>query len=120
MAIREGKWRCPYCAVANRGAAMACTGCGATRDKDVTFFLEDDGEEVTDNALIARARAGADWPCTFCGASNPPERDHCRNCGAQKGAAPSRPVREVAGAHPGPGGGLPVAQRFRAVAWALR
>src|SRR2546426_974160 len=95
MAIREGKWRCPYCSVANRGAAMACTGCGATRDKDVAFFLEDDAEEVTDDALIARARAGADWLCTFCGDSNPPERDHCRNCGAEKGSAPSRPVREV-------------------------
>ena len=119
MAIREGKWRCPYCAVANRGAAMACTGCGATRDKDVTFFLEDDGEEVTDNALIARARAGADWLCTFCGASNPPERDHCRNCGAQKGAAPSRPVREVAGANPAPVAALPVSARFRPVAMAV-
>src|SRR5437867_1686028 len=118
MAIREGKWRCPYCAVANRGAAMACTGCGATRDKDVTFFLEDDAEEVTD-ALIARARAGADWLCTFCGASNPPERDHCRNCGAQKGTAPSRPVREVAGANPAPVAALPVSARFRPVAMAI-
>src|SRR5712691_2058345 len=95
MAIREGKWRCPYCSVANRGAAMACTGCGATRDKDVAFFLEDDAEEVTDDALIARARAGADWLCTFCGDSNAPERDHCRNCGAEKGSAPSRPGQEV-------------------------
>jgi hypothetical protein len=95
MAIREGKWRCPYCSVANRGAAMACTGCGATRDKDVAFFLEDDAEEVTDDGLIAHARAGADWLCTFCGDSNAPERDHCRNCGAEKGSAPSRPVREV-------------------------
>ena len=94
MAIREGKWRCPYCSVANRGAAMACTGCGATRDKDVAFFLEDDAEEVTDDALIARARAGADWLCTFCGDSNASERDHCRNCGAEKGSAPSRPVVE--------------------------
>ena len=91
MAIREGKWRCPYCAVANRGAAMACTGCGATRDKDATFFLEDDAEEVTDNALTARARAGADWLCTYCGDANPPERDHCRTCGAER----ARP-------HPGP------------------
>src|SRR5881628_1312412 len=92
MAIREGKWRCPYCSVANRGAAMACSGCGATRDKGVAFFLDDDAEEVTDAALIARARAGADWLCTFCGDANAPERDHCRNCGAERGASPSRPV----------------------------
>jgi hypothetical protein len=93
MAIREGKWRCPYCSVANRGAAMACTGCGATRDKNVAFFLEDDAEEVTDDALIARARAGADWLCTFCGDSNAPERDHCRNCGVEKGSAPPASAR---------------------------
>ena len=95
MAIREGKWRCPYCAVVNRGAQMACIGCGATRDADVRFFLEDDAAEVTDEALVARARTGADWLCTFCGASNPPPLDHCRNCGAEKGAAPSRAVRDA-------------------------
>src|SRR5712692_2656470 len=120
MAIREGKWRCPYCSVANRGAAMACTGCGATRDKDVAFFLEDDAEEVTDDALIARARAGADWVCTFCGDSNAPERDHCRNCGAEKGSAPSRPVREVPEVPvppPIPQAASPVSARFRP--WAI-
>jgi len=95
MATREGKWRCPYCSVANRGAAMACSGCGATRDKDVAFFLDDDAGEVTDEGLLARARAGADWLCNFCGDSNSPDRDHCRNCGAEKGTAPSRPVREI-------------------------
>jgi ribosomal protein L40E len=95
MAIREGKWRCPYCSGVNRGTHLACTGCGATRDKDVTFFLEDDAPEVTDEARLARAHAGAEWLCNFCGASNPPERDHCRNCGAERGTAPSRPVREL-------------------------
>ena len=74
---------------------MACQGCGATRDKDVAFFLDDDAEELTDEALLARARAGADWLCNFCGDSNSPDRDHCRNCGAEKGTAPSRVVRDV-------------------------
>jgi ribosomal protein L40E len=102
MAVREGKWRCPYCSVVNRGAEMACAGCGATRDKDVAFFLEDDAPEVADEALLARARAGADWLCAFCGASNAPAADHCRTCGAEKGTAPSRPVREVALPSPPP------------------
>jgi hypothetical protein len=120
MAIREGKWRCPYCSVANRGAAMACTGCGATRDKDVAFFLEDDAEEVTDDALIARARAGADWLCTYCGDSNAPERYHCRNCGAEKGSAPSRPVREVPEVPEVPPlAASPVSARFRPIAMAV-
>ena len=95
MAVREGKWRCPYCAGVNRGSALACLGCGATRDKDVTFFLDEGAEEVTDEGLLVRARAGADWLCNFCGDSNTPDRDHCRNCGAEKGTAPSREVREL-------------------------
>ncbi len=74
---------------------MACVGCGATRDKNVGFFLDEDAEEVTDEALLARARAGADWLCRFCGDSNTPDRGRCRNCGAEKGAAPSRAVTEV-------------------------
>jgi rubrerythrin len=39
MAVREGKWRCPHCSAVNRGADLACGGCGATRDQHVTFFL---------------------------------------------------------------------------------
>ncbi len=102
MAIREGKWRCPYCAVVNRGADLRCTGCGATRDKDVQFFLEDDALEVTDEALLAKAQAGADWLCQFCQTSNTPDLDHCRNCGALRGTSPSRAVRDIPDAPPPP------------------
>jgi hypothetical protein len=116
VAIREGKWRCPYCSVVNRGAAMACPGCGATRDKDVTFFLDDDAREVTDVALLARAGSGADWLCSFCGDSNSPDRDHCRKCGAEKGSAPSRPVREVPRATPLPPAASRTPRRFHPVA----
>jgi hypothetical protein len=82
---------------------MACLGCGATRQRDVAFFLDDDAPEVTDDALIARARAGPDWLCAFCGDANAPARDHCRNCGAEKGASPSRRVY----IEPGGAGGAP-------------
>jgi hypothetical protein len=118
VAIREGKWRCPYCSGVNRGAAMACDGCGATRDKDVSFFLEDEAPEVTDEAQLARARAGADWLCNFCGNSNPPERGHCLDCGAERGTAPSRPVREVPlmALPPTPPASVAAPRRFRAVA----
>lgn len=102
MAIREGKWRCPYCSVVNRGAEMACSGCGATRDKDVQFFLEEEAPEVADEALLAKARAGADWLCLFCQTSNPPDRGHCSQCGAERGTAPSRPVRDVPSGPPPP------------------
>jgi hypothetical protein len=95
MAIREGRWRCPYCSGVNRGADLACKGCGATRDKDVRFFLEDEAPEVTDERLLAQARAGADWLCLFCQTSNPPANAACANCGAEKGKAPSRETREI-------------------------
>src|SRR3954462_13621467 len=95
MAIREGKWRCPYCSTVNRGRDMACSGCGATRDEDVKFFLEEAAPEVTDEKLLAQARAGADWLCQFCETSNPPAATHCLHCGAERGTSPSRPVQEI-------------------------
>lgn len=95
MAIREGKWRCPYCSSVNRGADLACPGCGAQRDKDVSFFLEDEAPEVTDEKLLARALAGADWLCAFCSTSNIPDAASCVQCGAERGTAPSRQEREI-------------------------
>jgi hypothetical protein len=95
MAIREGRWRCPYCSGVNRGADLACKGCGATRDKDVRFFLEDEAPEVTDARLLSQARAGADWLCLFCQTSNPPASASCGNCGAEKGKGPSRETRAI-------------------------
>ncbi|HYG65580.1 MAG TPA: Ran-binding zinc finger domain-containing protein [Thermoanaerobaculia bacterium] len=95
MAVREGKWRCPYCSTVNRGRDLVCSGCGSTRDEDVKFFLEEEAPEVTDAALLAQARAGADWLCQFCETSNPPSATDCGNCGAEKGTSPSRPVLEI-------------------------
>jgi hypothetical protein len=95
MAIREGRWRCPYCSRVSRGEDFACGGCGATRDKDVTFFLEEDAPEVVDQALLKKAEAGADWLCLFCQTSNTPDSRRCLKCGAEKGTSPSRPVREI-------------------------
>jgi hypothetical protein len=99
MAIREGKWRCPYCSGVNRGADLACQGCGATRDEDVSFFLEDEAPEVADAGLIERARSGADWLCEHCGTSNPATAARCAQCGVEQGGARSREVREL---RPGP------------------
>jgi hypothetical protein len=102
VAIREGKWRCPYCSAVNRGAELSCGGCGATRAEDVEFFLEDQAEEVTDAKLLALAQAGADWLCESCQTSNRPEMGRCRNCGAERGTSPSRPVRDIRPERPAP------------------
>lgn len=118
MAIREGKWRCTYCESVNRGAELACSGCGATREKDVTFFLEDEAAEVTDEALLKTARAGADWLCLFCQTSNRPDASACVQCGAEKGSAPSRPVKDVpATPRPAAAPSPPAAPRGRGCAW---
>jgi len=113
MAIREGKWRCPYCSGVNRGRDLRCSGCGATRAEDVTFFLEDDAAEVQDPALLATARAGADWLCLFCSTSNRPDAAVCVQCGAEKGTAPSRPVQMVAEAEAAPQPAVPPPPRAK-------
>ena len=51
MTIREGKWKCTYCGSVNRGRDVECTACGAAREKDVVFFLEEDAPEVTSRPL---------------------------------------------------------------------
>lgn len=94
MAIREGKWRCTYCSVVNRGRDLACLACGATREKDVTFFLEEEAPEVTEAALLRQAASGPDWLCASCGTSSRADQTRCENCGAERGASPSRPVVE--------------------------
>ena len=95
MAIREGKWRCPNCSNVNRGAQMKCNGCGQTRDENVQFFLEEDAAEVTDEALLQRAQAGAEWLCEYCSTSNEPAAKVCKSCGAERGGARAREVREI-------------------------
>lgn len=95
MAIREGKWKCRHCGGVSRGSQVSCQSCGMKRGDDVSFFLEEDTPEVTDAALLAKARGGAEWLCEFCGRSNPPDSPHCSQCGADRGDARSREVREV-------------------------
>jgi hypothetical protein len=87
MAIREGRWRCPSCATVNRGRDLACTGCGATRDADVAFFLEDDAP--TSGADADRKRAGADWLCVLSDLES-------SQGGTPPTAAPSAPARRRA------------------------
>lgn len=90
MAIREGKWKCTYCAAVNRGQDLACAGCGSTREADVEFFCEDDAPEVTEEQAQAIARGGADWTCETCGTSNRSQAKFCAQCAAPRGASVQR------------------------------
>ncbi len=84
MAIRMGRWDCPYCGqVGNLGPEIHCASCGKPRGKNVQFYLTEDAAEVADESELAAARAGANWICNYCGASNTAGKENCRSCGNQ-------------------------------------
>ncbi len=61
---------------------MKCSGCGDTRDDEVSFYLPEGEPEVTDEQLIARAQTGPEKLCEFCDSSNPADAEECQNCKA--------------------------------------
>ncbi|MBN2497156.1 MAG: hypothetical protein JXR96_21365 [Deltaproteobacteria bacterium] len=96
MAIREGKWDCPYCGMKGiRGPETVCPGCGAKRDKDVKFYLPEDAKEITDEEELASAREGPDWHCGFCGVDNKASEDKCKRCGAARSDGGHREVKVI-------------------------
>jgi Zn-finger in Ran binding protein and others len=100
VAIREGAWDCPSCGrKRNRGAAKFCGGCGTPRGSEVKFYLPGDAREVSAEEA-ARAQAGPDWTCSYCGGDNPADAGFCSGCGATKDGKP-REVVEYRGEAPG-------------------
>jgi hypothetical protein len=95
MAIREGRWDCSSCgSTAIYGRHVDCPGCGRPRPAGVRFYLTDNAPVVTDAARLAEARAGADWVCEHCEASNRATLNDCGGCGAARGTSPTQPVRD--------------------------
>lgn len=92
MTIREGKWKCTYCDMLNRGRDLKCTGCGAVREQDVQFIYDENAPEITDQGELASARRGPDWICETCGVSNLSTAEGCRQCGAPRGGSVNREV----------------------------
>jgi hypothetical protein len=93
MAIREGRWDCPSCGSTGiYGRHVDCPGCNKPRPAGIRFYLGDDAPVVTDPARLREARAGADWVCEHCGASNRATEDNCLGCGAERGTSLSQPV----------------------------
>lgn len=85
MAIREGRWDCPSCETKGLlGRDRECNQCGAPRPEGVRFYLPKDAVEVEDPEQIAVAKAGADWICEYCGASNRTTQTQCVECGAPR------------------------------------
>lgn len=92
MAVYEGKWRCSFCHAVCRGREMNCVSCGARRGADVEFFLDDDAQPLTDEALLREAGDGPDWLCETCGGSNRFSAKTCQTCGAPAGGSTFREV----------------------------
>jgi ribosomal protein L40E len=93
------EWTCPNCSSRNPGPQKTCGSCGAAQPENVEFEQAAQEELVTDEAAIARAKAGPDVHCAFCGARNPAGIENCTQCGADLTEAVTRDSGRVIGAH---------------------
>lgn len=83
MTIRMGYWDCIYCGHKRiEGPVQSCPGCGKPRGPEIQFYTDDAAPVIEDPAMVARARAGADWHCRYCGADNRAGFIDCQSCGA--------------------------------------
>ncbi len=83
MTIRMGYWDCVACNKKRiEGPQPICPQCGIPRGANIQFYTDDNAAVVEDPELVARARAGADWHCRFCGADNRAGHIDCAQCGA--------------------------------------
>ncbi len=95
----ELEWVCPQCQSRNRGTSKKCTSCGAAQPEDVQFHQAAQETLITDEAEIARAKAGPDIHCGYCGTRNPADATVCRQCGGDLTAGEARQAGRVVGAH---------------------
>jgi hypothetical protein len=97
MAIREGRWDCPGCGSTGVfGRHVECPACGKPRPAGIRFYLSDDAPILVDPDRLAEARAGADWVCGHCGASNRAPLPECGGCGAPWGSSATQRVVDYA------------------------
>lgn len=95
MGIQEGRWDCTYCGTRGiLGRLMACPNCGQRRPEDIKFYLPEDAPDISDEEQLKRAKAGPDWICEYCGASNSAIEQVCTQCGAERSEAVSQEVKE--------------------------
>ena len=95
----ELEWTCPRYGTRNPGGSEICASCGAAQPEDVAFEQAAEEKLLTDEDEIARAKAGPDVHCAFCGARNPSTAEKCARCGADLRSATARESGQVLGAH---------------------
>lgn len=84
--VVENTWKCDSCGHENRGRDLVCASCGSPKEKHERYDTSGNATapEVTDQALVAAARAGKNWHCEFCGCDARAPHGGCANCGAGK------------------------------------
>jgi DNA-directed RNA polymerase subunit RPC12/RpoP len=95
----ELEWVCPQCDSRNKGTSKKCTNCGAPQPEDVQFHQAPDEPFITDKAKIARAKAGPDIHCPYCGTRNLATAEKCVQCGGDLTGGTVRESGRVLGAH---------------------
>jgi predicted nucleic acid-binding Zn ribbon protein len=95
----ELEWTCPRCSTRNPGSSKFCNGCGAPQPDDIQFEQAVEEKILTDQEKIARAQAGPDIHCPYCGARNPGNAKFCGACGGDLTDAVARESGRVVGAH---------------------
>jgi len=93
------EWTCPNCQTRNPGPNAFCNGCGAPQPENVTFEQPPEESFITDKAELARAKAGPDKHCPYCGARNRGDAAFCGGCGGDLKDAEKRASGQVLGAH---------------------
>ncbi|HUT18012.1 MAG TPA: zinc ribbon domain-containing protein [Anaerolineae bacterium] len=95
----ELEWTCPQCGTRNPGTVKMCTSCSRAQPERVEFDQAAEEKLIEDREEIARAEAGPDVHCAFCGARNPAGAERCTQCGADLTSAEARESGRVMGAH---------------------
>jgi hypothetical protein len=95
----ELEWTCPNCGNRNPGTAIKCATCGNPQPEEVQFEAGASGELLTDQAKIARAKAGPDVACPFCGTRNLATAERCKQCGGDLKEAKAREAGRTVGAY---------------------
>ena len=93
------EWTCPYCETRNIGTAKKCVSCGAPQPEDVQFEQAAEEKIITNEAEIAKAKAGPDIHCAYCGTRNPAGNSACLQCGADLSEGAQRQSGQALGAH---------------------
>ncbi len=94
----ELEWTCKRCGNKNPGTVKTCKTCGAAMEAADQFELAADQELITDEAKLAKAKAGPDIHCAFCGTRNPGDARVCKQCGADLTQGKARETGQVVGA----------------------